>query len=83
MIDNLFYEGRLDGLDLFSLKWRRLGGDMMERCKIMGGIDRESSEKSLLLLEMSLTQGQMFQGEGRRFGGDLRNNIFTKKMAEI
>ena len=40
MIPSLSYEDRLKRLGMFSLRRRRLRGDMIEEAKMINGIDR-------------------------------------------
>ena len=47
---NLPYEERLKRLGMFSLRCRRLKGDMMEMFKMIRGIDEVNLESFLFLL---------------------------------
>ena len=45
---NLKYEERLERLNLFSLQYRRMRGDMIETYKIISGLEDVNSSQFLL-----------------------------------
>ena len=75
-MEHLSYEVKLDRLELFSLEQRRLRGDMIEGYKIMRDTDRVDKEQLFPLVEGSVMNGHRINVRGRRFRGDVKENLF-------
>ena len=60
----LDYEERLNRLDLYSLEFRRMRGDLIETYKIMKGMDRVEVERFFLLRKGSRTRGHSLKIRG-------------------
>jgi len=78
----LSYRGRLARLGLYSLKHRRMRGDLIEVYKIMRGINRKNT--CLLPREGELkTRGHRFKVRAERFKKDLRDNFITQRVVRL
>ena len=63
---NLSYEERLKRLGMFSLRRRRLRGDMIEVFKINHGFDKVNIEKLFCIGEDGRARKYMYEGNGNR-----------------
>ena len=54
---SLLYEERLRTLDLYSLEFRRMRGDLLETYKILRGPDRVRMERMFPLVGKTRTRG--------------------------
>ena len=72
----LTYEERLKRLDMFSLKNRRIRGDLIETFKILKNIDHINHEHFFELSSQLLTRNNGLKIKGQRFNTDLRKKTF-------
>ena len=78
-IRNLSYEDRLKRLGLYTLKTRRLRGDLIEVFKILNGFDLVSTNL-FTLAPQSVTRTNGFKLEGKRFKTDIAKNFFSNRV---
>ena len=78
---NLTYDEGLKRLDMFSLKDRRIRGDLIETFKIPNNIDKLNYEH-LFELSTSVTGNNGWKLKGQRFNTDLRRNFFNIRVVE-
>ena len=76
----LTYEERLKRLDMFSLKDRRIRGDLIETYKILKNIDNVSLENFFELSSQLTTRNNGLKLKGQRFNTDLRKNYFNVRV---
>lgn len=79
---NLSYEERLKRLDMFSLKDRRIRGDLIETFKIVNEIDMIKYENLFEFSSQSATRNNGFNLKGQRFNTDLRKNYFNLRVVD-
>ena len=80
---DLTYDKRLKLLNLFSLKGRRVRGDLIQVYKIFQGIDDIDSKKLLPLSTYHSTRNQGFKLRKRHCKKDIRKYSFTNRVVEI
>ena len=78
---HLSYEDKLRHLDLFSLRKRRLRGDLIETFKIMKGIDR-IDPRNFFQEYQSRTRGHNKKLYKKCFRCDNRKYFFTQRVVE-
>ena len=79
----LSYEERLKRLDMFSLKDRRIRGDLIETFKILKNIDHINHEHFFELSSQLLTRNNGLKIKGQRFNTDLRKNFFNIRVIDF
>ena len=77
---NLQYETRLERLNMFSLKNRRIRGDLIELFKILKRFDDINYENMFVLDTESVTRTNGMKLKGKRFNTDLRKNYFNIRV---
>ena len=82
-LDGSSYKERLDRLGLFSLKRRRLRGDLIEVYKIISGIDKVDSQYLFPNAGESKTRGHRFKVRGERYKRLQRGNFFTQRVVSV
>ena len=82
-LDGLSYKERLDRLGLFSLKRKRLRGDLIEVYKIMTGIDQLDSQYLFPKVGNSKTRGYRFKVRGERYKSVQKGNFFTQRLVNF
>lgn len=80
---HMCYEDRLRYLDLPTLKFRRLRGDMIQTYKIVTGKCDESVAPALLLNKQSITRGHEYKLATHRTRYDLRKHFFTNRIVNV
>ena len=78
-IKNKSYENRLKHMNLFSLKKRRLRGDLIQVFKILKGIDNIKSDKIFTLNE-NQTRNNGLKLSGNRFNLEVGRNNFANRV---
>mgnify|MGYP003402868569 FL=1 len=69
---NLKYEERLERLNLFSLQYRRMRGDMIETYKIISGLEDVNSSQFFVSSSMDNLHGHSLKLYNNNNFGDLR-----------
>ena len=78
-IRNKSYENRLKSLNMFSLKKRRLRGDLIQAFKILKGID-DIRVENVFTLNTNQTRNNGLKLSGRRFNGEVGRNNFVNRV---
>ncbi|MEJ1594469.1 hypothetical protein SMA75_25615, partial [Escherichia coli] len=76
------YEERLKRLDMFSLKDRRIRGDLIQTFKIVKNIDNVNRDNFFELSSQLMTRNNGFKLKGQRFNTDLRKNYFNVRVID-
>lgn len=82
-LKKLCYIDRLKVLELPTLKYRRLRGDMIETYKILTGKYDCSVVPNLSLTSNTITRGHSYKLETHRTNYDLRKHFFTNRIVKI
>ncbi|KAK3090279.1 hypothetical protein FSP39_010600 [Pinctada imbricata] len=82
-LKNLTYEERLKSLELPTLRFRRLRGDIIEVFKILTGIYDKRVCSDLFELNLSSTRGHPFKLKKKRSRLDVRKHFFTNRVIDI
>uniref|UniRef100_A0A3B3RVY9 Reverse transcriptase domain-containing protein n=1 Tax=Paramormyrops kingsleyae TaxID=1676925 RepID=A0A3B3RVY9_9TELE len=77
------YEERLFELNLFSLKQRRLRGDMIQVYKILTGLDAVQPNSYFSISSNTRTRGHRWKLAGEHFKLDLRKHFFTQCVVRV
>ena len=77
---NLPYEARLKKLNMFSLKERRIRGDLIETFKILKGFDNINCEDLFERAPQASTRNNGFKLITQRFRTDLHKNYFNLRV---
>ena len=79
---NLPYEERLKRLNMFSLKDRRIRGDLIETFKILNNIDKVNHENLFEFAPQSVTRNNGLKLKKQRFNTDLRKSYFNLRVVD-
>lgn len=82
-VKKLSYEERLKNLDLPTLKYRRLRGDMIEVYKMLHGIYDNSTTIGLPLSGTDCTRGHKFKLVKTHMHYDLRKYFFSNRVVNV
>ena len=70
-------------MGLYSMEFRRMRGDLIERSRILRGLDRVDAERLLPLVGESKTRGYNLRVRGRSFKMEIRRNFFSEGSESV
>ena len=79
---SLSYEERLERLDMFPLKDRRIRGDLIQTFKILKNIDKIHYENLFEISLHTITRNNGLKLKGQRFNTDIRRNFYNIRVVD-
>jgi len=81
-LEHLSYEGRLRELGLFSLKKKRLRGDLINAYKYLKGWCQDGGAKLFSVVPSNTTRGNGHKLKHTKFCLNMRKNFFPLRVME-
>jgi len=81
-LEHLSYKERLSELGLFSLKKRRVKGDVVNACKYLKGGCQEDGARLFSVVSSNRTSGNRHRLKHRKFQLNMRKNFFPLRVTE-